>query len=74
MGIFNGIGVDGVGVNFLFVCVSLSYLHFVCAFALFSFVLFLGFFLICLLLFGFFVFFLRFSLFFVFFFVSFQEI
>ena len=30
---FNGIGVDGVGVNFLCFCVSLSYLHFVCVFA-----------------------------------------
>ena len=29
-----GIGVDGVGVNLLF-CVSLSYLHFACVFALF---------------------------------------
>ena len=34
---FNGIGADGVGVNFLFFCVSLSCLYFACVFALFLF-------------------------------------
>ena len=38
--VFNGIGVDGVGVNFLFFCISLSCLHFACVFALFFFFVF----------------------------------
>ena len=70
--VLNGIGVDGVGVNFLFFCISLSCLHFAGVFALFFFCsfLFLPFFLFPYL--RFFVF-LHFFFFFVFlcFFVSF---